>query len=48
MMYFGRWNYLEVLNLPIGLRNWYYKLLTKQKKTEAEAMQPKNKTRHTS
>jgi len=36
MKYYGGWSLFELYNLPIGLRNWYIKLLTAHKEKESE------------
>jgi hypothetical protein len=41
LKYFGGFSLFESYNLPIGLRNWYTKLLADQLKLESEA----NKTK---
>ena len=38
MKYYGGWSLFELYNLPIGLRNWYIKLLTAHKEKESEEM----------
>ena len=43
-MYYGRWSFSEAYSLPVQLRNWFTKRLTKTKKDEAEAADPKKKT----
>tara|TARA_R110000824_G_scaffold9309_13_gene41763 strand:+ start:198 stop:497 length:300 start_codon:yes stop_codon:yes gene_type:complete len=37
--YYGSWSFTEAYNLPIKLREWFVKRLSKQKEDEAEAMQ---------
>ena len=37
LKYFGGFSLFETYNIPIGLRNWYLKLLSDQLKMEAEA-----------
>jgi len=44
LMYYGRWSFSEAYSLPVQLRNWFTKRLTKTKKDEAEAADPKKKT----
>lgn len=39
LKYHGQWSFVEAYNLPIGLRNWFYKRLLKQKEDE----KPKSK-----
>tara|TARA_Y100000592_G_C5384124_1_gene274898 strand:- start:125 stop:283 length:159 start_codon:yes stop_codon:yes gene_type:complete len=36
MKYYGGWSLFELYNLPVGLRDWYIKLLTAQKEKENE------------
>jgi len=36
MKYYGGWSLFELYNLPIGLRNWYFELLSDHKKEESE------------
>ena len=43
-MYYGNWTFQEAYNLPVQLREWFTKRLTKTKKDEAGASNPeKNK-----
>ncbi len=37
MKYYGGWSFIEAYNLPVGLRNWFVKRLTKQLKDENDA-----------
>jgi len=37
MKYHGNWSLIELYNLPIGLRNWFFKRLIKQFEMEADA-----------
>ena len=43
MKYYGGWSLFELYNLPVGLRNWYFELLTEHKKEENEQMKNANK-----
>lgn len=43
LKYHGGWSFIELYNLPVGLRNWFIERLTKQLKEEAEAIK-QNKT----
>ena len=36
MKYYGGWSLFELYALPIGLRNWYFELLSNHKKKESE------------
>ena len=36
MKYYGGWSLFELYSLPVGLRDWYIKLLTAQKEKENE------------
>ena len=38
MKYYGGWSLFELYNLPIGLRNWYFKKLISHKEQESEEM----------
>ena len=38
MKYYGGWSLFELYALPIGLRNWYFTLLTEQKQREADQL----------
>jgi len=37
MKQFGNWSFFEVYNLPIQLRNWFYKQLMDFKEEEQKA-----------
>tara|TARA_R100000700_G_scaffold40131_2_gene54863 strand:- start:242 stop:439 length:198 start_codon:yes stop_codon:yes gene_type:complete len=37
MKYYSNWSLMELYNLPVGLRGWYFEKLLKQKEKEAEA-----------
>ena len=34
LKYHGGWSFIEAYNLPVGLRNWFIKRLSKQFKDE--------------
>ena len=36
LKYYGNWSFIEVYNLPIGLRNWFAKRLIQQFEKEKE------------
>jgi hypothetical protein len=36
MKYYGGWSLFELYALPIGLRNWYFTLLTEHKQKESD------------
>ena len=36
MKYYGGWSLFELYSLPIGLRDWYFQLLTEHKEQENE------------
>jgi hypothetical protein len=36
LKYFGYWSFIELYSMPIGLRDWFAKRLTKQLKEEAD------------
>jgi hypothetical protein len=36
LQYYGGWSFIELYNLPVGLRNWYMDRLAKEIKQEAE------------
>ena len=38
MKYYGGWSLFELYSLPIGLRDWYFKLLASHKEKENEEM----------
>ena len=40
---FGNWSFLELYNLPIGLRTWFYEKLVEYKKQENEAYEEASK-----
>jgi len=37
MKYHGGWSFIEAYNLPVALRTWFIKRLSKQLQDEAEA-----------
>jgi hypothetical protein len=37
LKYHGMWSFIEIYNLPIGLRKWFVERLSKQIKEENEA-----------
>ena len=37
MKYYSNWSLLELYNLPVGLRRWYFEKLVSQKEKENEA-----------
>ena len=36
MKYYSNWSLVELYNLPVGLRNWFFEKLADQKNTEIE------------
>ena len=38
LKYYGGWSFIEAYNLPIGLRRWFVERLSKQLKTENDAV----------
>ena len=38
MKYYSSWSLIELYNLPVGLRNWFFEKLVDQKNREAEAV----------
>jgi hypothetical protein len=38
LKHFGGWSFIEMYNLPIGLRNWFTERLQKQFKDEKKEM----------
>lgn len=38
MKHFGGWGFIEVYNLPIGLRNWFFQRLVKQFEDEKKEL----------
>ena len=48
MKYYGGWSLFELYSLPVGLRNWYFKMLVDHKEKENEQQREaasKNKSR---
>jgi hypothetical protein len=43
LKYHGGWSFTEAYNLPIGLRKWFIKRLSKQLEKEAEAAKKASK-----
>jgi hypothetical protein len=43
LKYHGGWSFIEAYNLPVGLRNWFFERLVKQKEDEKEAVEKANK-----
>ena len=39
MKYYGGWSLFELYNLPIGLRNWYFEMLSTHKEEESSQFQ---------
>jgi hypothetical protein len=37
MKYYSNWSLIELYNLPVGLRRWYFEKLASQKEKENEA-----------
>jgi|TARA_R100000008_G_scaffold81076_1_gene64007 hypothetical protein len=37
MKYYGNWSLVELYNLPVGLRGWFFQKLMDQKEAEREA-----------
>jgi hypothetical protein len=37
LKYYGGWSFIEAYNLPVGLRNWFFERLLKQKEDENKA-----------
>lgn len=37
MKYYSNWSLMELYNLPVGLRRWYFEKLLSQKEKEANA-----------
>jgi hypothetical protein len=36
LKHYGGWSLIEIYNLPIGLRDWFFQRLNKELKDEAE------------
>ena len=43
LKYHGNWSFIEAYNLPVQLRGWFVRRLTKQFQDEKEAMEKANK-----
>jgi len=43
LKHFGGWSFIEMYNLPIGLRNWFVERLARQFKEEKEQMDKANR-----
>jgi len=43
LKYSGGWSFTEAYNLPVGLRNWFVRRLSKQLKAESEAIEGASK-----
>jgi hypothetical protein len=41
LKYHGNWSFIELYNLPVGLRKWFFNRLVRQKEEEAEARKPR-------
>ena len=39
LKYHGNWSFIEIYNLPIGLRNWFTERLKKQLEYEKEQIE---------
>jgi len=39
LKYHGGWSFIEAYNLPVGLRHWFVKRLTKQFEQEKDEME---------
>lgn len=42
LKYHGGWSFIEIYNLPVGLRNWFTTRLIKQLKDESEQLKGKH------
>jgi hypothetical protein len=42
----GKWSFLEAYNLPIGLRNWFVKRLSKKKTKNYEKHKTKEEAKY--
>ena len=45
MKHFGGWSFIEIYNLPIGLRNWFCTRMKRQFDDEKKAMDSASKKR---
>ena len=43
MKHYGGWSFIEVYNLPVGLRNWFYQRLVQQYEEENKAAEKASK-----
>ena len=43
MKHYGGWSFIEVYNLPVGLRNWFYERLIRQYDEENKAAEKASK-----
>lgn len=43
LSYYGGWSFIEAYNLPVGLRSWFVKRLSKQLKDENDAAESASK-----
>lgn len=43
LKYHGGWSFIEAYNLPVGLRNWFVERLSKQLKSESDAVEKATK-----
>ena len=43
MKHYGGWSFIEVYNLPVGLRNWFYERLVQQFEKEKEESEKHSK-----
>jgi len=41
LKYYGNWSFIEIYNLPVGLRAWFFERLVRQKEEEAETQKPR-------
>jgi hypothetical protein len=45
LKYYGGWSFTEAYSLPVGLRGWFVRRLTKQLEKEKSEMEKANKRR---
>jgi hypothetical protein len=45
MKHFGGWSFIEIYNLPIGLRNWFCERMRKQFEDEKKEMDKASRKR---
>jgi hypothetical protein len=43
MKHLGGWSFIELYNLPVGLRNWFFKRTIKHLEEEAEQIKNASK-----